>query len=206
MTAVLDRPAPPATARAALLCTAAGLLGLASGAWLALVEPSVGDDRFSFPLTAGGFVVAQLWFAVHHLGLLAGLLALPRVGAVPPGKGPARWYRVSVAGMVGLTVTELVAISAADAAVDSGVAGAVGALYGLTTLALGVGLTALGVAVVRRGPWDGWRRWVVIGLGAWVFVPMTPALVLTPTDGARWAIGGWMLLFAALGVALRERR
>lgn len=40
-------------------------------------------------------------------------------------------------------------------------------------------------------------------LSAWVFVPMFPALVL-PTDGARWALGGWVLLFAALGNALRR--
>ena len=54
----------------------------------------------------------------------------------------------------------------------------------------------------RAHAWEGWRRGVVLALGVWVFVPMFPALIVTPTDGARLAIGGWMLLFAALGVAL----
>jgi hypothetical protein len=54
----------------------------------------------------------------------------------------------------------------------------------------------------RAQVWEGWRRGVVLALGVWVFVPMFPALIVTPTDGARLAIGGWMLLFAVLGVAL----
>ena len=40
-----------------------------------------------------------------------------------------------------------------------------------------------------------------MALGAWVFFPMIPALAMM-TDGARLAIAGWMLLFAALGAAL----
>ena len=68
---------------------------------------------------------------------------------------------------------------------------------------MGVGLILAGASVVagaRSG--TGWRRGVVLALGVWVFVPMFPALIVTPTDGARLAIGGWMLLFAVLGVAL----
>ena len=109
---------------------------------------------------------------------------------------------VSVAGMAGLTLTELVAIAAADADYDSGIGGALGGLYGLTCTAMGVGLLMAGVAMWRAHTWEGWRRGVVLALGVWVFVPMFPALAVTPTDGARLAIGGWMLLFAALGVAL----
>ena len=190
---------------AALACVAAGVLGVASGAVLALVEPDVGDDRFSFPLTAGAFTAAQVWFAVHHLGLLAGLLALGRVAALPRTRLARRGSALAVYGMAGLTVTELIAIAAADDLVDSGAAPAVGALYGVTCLALGVGLVMAGAAVARAGTWTGWRRWVVLALGVWVFVPMFPALALTPTDGARWAIAGWMALFGLLGVALLPR-
>lgn len=198
-TAAMTRHAPA-------LCLAAGVLGVAGGAWLALVEPAVGEDAFSYPLTAGGFVVAQLWFTVHHLGLLAGLVALRHTDALPAGRRASRGLRLAVAGMVGLTVTELVAALAADTTVDSALAGAVGALYGVTCLALGVGLVMAGNAIARGRTWTGWRRWVVLALGVWVFVPMFPALVLTPTDGSRWAIAGWMALFAALGLALRDAR
>ena len=119
-----------------------------------------------------------------------------------PGTGPARWgWLTAVAGMVGLTVTEVVAISAADDATDSDRRPPRRALRP-DLAALGVGLLMLGVSIARARTWAGWRRWVVLALGVWVFVPMFPALVVTPTDGARLAIGGWMLLFAALGVAL----
>lgn len=67
---------------------------------------------------------------------------------------------------------------------------------------MGVGLCVTGSSMWRARSWDGWRRGVVLALGIWVFVPMFPALALTPTDGARLAIGGWMLLFTALGAAL----
>lgn len=187
---------------AAILCLAAGILGAASGLALALVDPSVDIDRFSYPLSAGDFTAVQVWFGVHHLGLLAGLLAIRWAGALPQTR-PARWgWWVSVAGMAGLTLTELVAIAAADADYDSGIGGALGGLYGLTCTAMGAGLLMVGVAMWRAHTWEGWRRGVVLALGVWVFVPMFPALAVTPTDGARLAIAGWMLLFAALGVAL----
>lgn len=187
---------------AALACVAAGVLGLVSGAVLALADPVVDDDRFSYPLSAAGFVAAQVWFAFHHLGLLAGLLALGRSGVLGRSLLARRGWQLAVAGMVGLTLTELVAIVAADDRVDAGAAPAVGALYGVDCLALGVGLVVAGAVIARAGTWSGWQRWVVLGMGVWVFVPMFPALVLTPTDGARWAIGGWMLLFGLLGAAL----
>lgn len=192
----------PTTASTVLVAT--GILGFASGAVLAVVEPSVSAERFSYPLTADGFTLAQIWFALHHVGLLVGLVGLRRAGVLP-GSRVARWgWGLAFGGMVGLTLTELVAVAAAGDAVDTTRAVVVGALYGLDCTAIGVGLVLAGVAVVRARSWTGWRRWVVLSLGVWVFVPMFPALILTPTDGARWAIGGWMLLFAALGVALRE--
>lgn len=185
-----------------LLCLITGVVGAAAGIALALYEPAVPVERFSYPLTSGDFAVAQAFFFAHHLGLLAGLLALSRTGAVPATRAGRLGLWGAVAGMVGLTVTELVAISAADAAVDSTVGMAVGAAYGVTCLVLGVSLTVLGVAMARAGGWTGWRRWIVLAMGVWVFMPMFPALIVTPTDGARLAIAGWMLLFAALGWAL----
>jgi hypothetical protein len=187
---------------AAVLCLAAGVLGALSGLALALVEPSVDIDRFSYPLSAEAFTAAQIWFGIHHLGLLAGLLAL-RWADLLPDTRPARWgWLAATLGMGGLAVTEVIAIAAADADVDSGIAGTLGGLYGLTCTAMGVGLLMAGVSMWRARTWDGWRRGVVLALGVWVFVPMFAALAVTPTDGARLAIGGWMLLFAALGGAL----
>ena len=72
-------------------------------------------------------------------------------------------------------------------------------LYGVASIAIGVGLLLVGVAVRRQGAWLGWRRWVPLALGVWVFVPMTPA-IMAGFVPARLAITGWMLLFAALAV------
>ena len=153
-----------------------------------MVEPSVDVDRFSYPLSAGSFAAVQVWFGIHHLGLLAGLLALRWAGALPDTR-PARWgWATAVIGMAGLAVTEVVAIAAADADVDSGIVAALGGLYGVTCLAMGVGLILAGVSIWRAQVWEGWRRGVVLALGVWVFVPMFPALIVTPTDGARLAI------------------
>ena len=187
---------------AAWLCLVAGFLGALSGVALALVEPEVVIDRFSYPLSADAFAAVQVWFALHHLGLLAGLLGLRWAGAVPDTRA-ARWgWLAAVVGMVGLTLTELVAITAAETDVDSGLGVALGGLYGVDCLLLGAGLISLGSSMWRAQSWEGWRRGIVLALGVWVFVPMFPALAVTPTDGARLAIGGWMLLFAGLGLAL----
>ena len=184
------------------LCLAAGVTGALSGLALALVDPTVDIDRFSYPLQADSFIAVQVWFGIHHLGLLAGLLAL-RWADVLPETRPARWgWAAAVTGMAGLAVTEFAAIAAADSDYDTGIGAVLGGMYGITCTAMGVGLLMAGVAIWRARTWEGWRRGLVLAMGIWVFVPMFPALILTPTDGARLAIGGWMLLFAALGAAL----
>ena len=191
--------------RAGAICLAAGLAGAASGLYLALMEPDVGTDRFSYPQGAGEFLTIQVFFVIQHLGLLAGLVALARTGAVPRTRLGVFGTRGAIAGMAGLTVMEAVAITARDVAMDSSTAAAVGAGYGVVSLVQGVSLVAAGIAVVRAGVWQGWRRWVVLALGVWVFFPMIPALAVL-TDGARLAITGWMLLFSALGAALMAQR
>ena len=189
------------TRRSGAVCVVAGVLGAASGVYLAVMDPDVSTDRFSYPQGAGEFFTIQIFFVVQHLGLLLGLLALARTSAVPrTGSGLFGTYG-AIVGMIGLTVMEAVAITARDVAIDSTTATVVGALYGVVSLVLGVSLVAAGIAIVRAGVWQGWRRWVVLVMGVWVFVPMMPALA-TMTDGARIAIAGWMLLFAALGAAL----
>jgi len=79
--------------------------------------------------------------------------------------------------------------------------------YGLFSLVMGVALILEGVAVLRARVWDGWRRWLPLALGIWVFVPLMPAMGL-PFEAAEAAMAGWMLLFAALGwcLAVPHRR
>ncbi len=193
--------APGWVTRAGAICMTAGLLGAASGIFLAVYPAQVSEDMFSYPLTAGGFTVMQIWFFVQHLGLLAGIAALARAAVMGQG-GSARWGSgLAVAGMALLAVTELIALTARSSTYPGAGTGTVDALYGVSSVAVGVGLILAGIAVRRRGLWTGWRGVVVLVAGIFVFVPMMPAL-MGPFILARLAITVWMLVFAALGYAL----
>jgi hypothetical protein len=185
------------------VCLVAGILGFASAILLIVVDPAVGEDRFSYPLASSGFVAIQVFFFVHHFGLLAGLYGLWRSGAIGPSR-PGQWGAWgAIAGMALLAVVELAAISGADSTHPSDRTDMIESLYGVPTVLIGVALIVAGIAVIRAGQWQGWRRFLPLALGAWVFVPMTPAL-FGPFVFARLAIGVWMLGFAALGWALVE--
>lgn len=144
---------------------------------------------------------SSVFFAVEHLGLLAGLMALYWCGAVPRTRLGLAGHRMAVVGMVGLTVNELLAIIPAGDMADSTGAGAVGALYGLWTIVLGLGMILEGVAAVRGGSWTGARRWLPFVAGVWLFVPTMPALALDFV-AARVALTIWALMFALLGWVL----
>lgn len=193
--------APVWVSRAGALCLAAGILGAVSGIFLAVSPAQVSEDMFSYPLTAGGFTVIQIWFFVQHLGLLAGIAALARAAVMAQGRS-ARWGSgLAVSGMALLAVTELIAITARNSTYPGEGTGLLDVLYGVASVAVGVGLILAGIAVRRRGRWTGWRGVVVLVAGIFVFVPMMPAL-MGPFILARLAITAWMLLFAALGYAL----
>lgn len=196
-----DVRAPTDVHTAGWLCLVAGLLGAASGIYLAVLEPAVGEDQWSYPQSVGAFALTQVWFAVQHLGLLAGIVALGRSGAAGDRRASRVAVLVASSGMAALAVTELVAILPAEEPVDAAFPVALGAVYGLVSTVLGVSLTVLGVQVVRARVWTDWRRWVPLAVGAWVFVPMFPAMAVSFL-GARLSISGWMLLFALLGAAL----
>lgn len=182
-------------------CVVAGVTGAIAALLLVLVEPVVGEGRYSYPLSAGGFAAIQAFFFVHHLGLVAGLYGLWRAGAVGTSR-LGRWGGAgAVAGMALLTVTELIAITASDSAYPSPHTNMLDGFYGVSSMSIGVTLIMAGVAVMRTKVWRNWRRYVPLLLGVYVFVPMTPAM-FGPFVLARFAIGGWMLGFALLGWAL----
>ncbi|CAA9374694.1 MAG: hypothetical protein AVDCRST_MAG75-414 [uncultured Propionibacteriaceae bacterium] len=204
---VVESGALPATSvpvwvsRAGAVCMAAGILGAVSGIFLAVYPGQVSEDMFSYPLTAGGFTVIQIWFFVQHLGLLAGIVALGRAEVMAQGRS-VRWGTgLAASGMALLSVTELIAITARNSTYPGDETGLLDALYGVSSVAVGVGLILAGIAVRRRGRWTGWRGLVVLVAGIFVFVPMTPAL-MGPFVLARLAITVWMLFFAAIGHAL----
>ncbi len=187
--------------RAGAICLVAGILGAVSGVFLAVYPGQVSEEMFSYPLTPGGFAVIQIWFFVQHIGLLAGIAALARAETTARDSG-ARWGTgLAASGMTLLALTELMAVTARNSTYPGDRTGLLDALYGVSSVAVGVGLILAGIAVRRRGLWTGWRGVVVLVAGIFVFVPMMPAL-MGPYVVARLAITVWMLLFAALGYAL----
>lgn len=186
------------------ICLWAGVLGAASGIYLAVVPPSVGPERYSYPLSAAGHQAIQAWFAIQHVGLILGLIALLASGAL----GTARYGRiglyVALAGLVVLTGAELWAITAAEAAAGSAQTAPLDTTFGIASILAGAGLVVAGAAAARAGRWQGWARYLPLVLGIYVFVPMIPA-IMGPFVAARLAIGGWMVLFAALGWELASQ-
>lgn len=183
------------------LSLAAGLSGVAFGVLLLFVPKEVTDDRYSYPLEAAPFIAIQVWFGIHHLGLLAGQHGLWTSGALGHGRAARLGHVLAMGGMLLLIATEFLATSAAESPYPSTRTDVLDGLYGLATTAVGIGYVVAGVSAVRTGAFEDWRRWLPLALGVYVFVPMFPAM-MSGFIGARLAIMGWMLLYALVGVAL----
>lgn len=184
--------------RAGVIGTAAGVLGGLSAVALLLWPPQVPPGLVSYPFTTTGFLVAQAWFFVHHLGLVILLVALARCGAVGAGRAPRVGAWVSVLGVVLLTGAELFAMGFADWDNDTANAGALGSAYGVACTLVGLGTIAAGIGVVRAGVWSGWHAWTPLLIGITQFLVLTPGM-FGGFVMARLVIGLWMLTFAALG-------
>jgi hypothetical protein len=190
--------------RAGLLCLVAGLLGAASAVVLIAWPPQVDESLVSYPFTSTGFLAVQAFFFVHHLGLLAGVVALALVGPALGGRVSRAGAWIAVLGTAGLAGAELLAMRYAEWDFDEANAGLMGTTYGITSTLIGIGMIMAGVGVVRARVWTGWERWTPLVIGVAEFVMLTPGLfggfVL-----ARVVIGTWMLMFAALGWSLYDQ-
>ena len=165
------------------------------------VPPMVGPDRFSYPFTAGWHIAAEVFFALQHLTLLAGVVGL----AAYCGRYGSRLVRAGLVvtglGVLTLVGCEVLAATAAYEPSDSPWAMTVGSLYGVAMLLMGVGLLIAGLVIARRRMLTGWARWITLATGGYVFVILFPA-VFGPNVAGRLAIGGWMLAWAAVGWAV----
>jgi hypothetical protein len=131
-----------------------------------------------------------------HLGELAALVALARCGAAGTGRLATIGLGCAGVGQVMLAVAEVI---------SAGGPGAGDVLFGIAPNLVGLGLILTGVAVVRTGRWSGWRRWVVLALGAYVFVVMTPVIIAVggpPAVAALVALLGWEVLWTLIGIAV----
>ncbi|QJY49323.1 hypothetical protein [Pseudonocardia broussonetiae] len=191
--AVARRHPPTRTRTAGLVLLWGGIVGVVQAVVMLAVPAVVGPDRYSFPFTPGGYAIAQTTFALQHVALVVGVAVLAPMAAT----AVTRWaLHGATAGLVLLTVMELVAITAAGSSVSDPQAELVNSLYGIPTILTGLGLLVGGFGLAR-----GALRWVTVGLGAYVFVVLLPAIV-APYAAGRVAIGVWLLLFGVLGALL----
>ena len=162
-----------------------GLVGavlttLAALAVAALIEPAsdVSDEMWSYPLTADAFVPVSVLYAVFHLLVLVGMLAV--VAAMGPNRAGRIGAILATVGTLVLFLAEFASIPIADQRLDDTGPQVVGAVFGLGVALTAIGLLVAGVAVLRSGQWDGWRRYAPLGAGIWSLVmiglSMTSAL------------------------------
>jgi hypothetical protein len=153
---------------------------LAALAVAALIEPAsdVSDEMWSYPLTADAFVPVSVLYAVFHLLVLVGMLAV--VAAMGRNRAGRIGAILATVGTLVLFLAEFASIPIADQRLDDTGPQVVGAVFGLGVALTAIGLLVAGVAVLRSGQWDGWRRYAPLGAGIWSLVmiglSMTSAL------------------------------
>lgn len=192
----------PILSKLAFAGIAAGVLGALSAAVLLAWPPQVAPGPVRYPFTTSGFQVAQLWFFVHHWGLVAVLTGFAVSGTGGSGRFARVGAWIAVMGAVGLAAAELIAIQYANADFQQANSGLMGTAYGISSTAIGAGMVAAGIGIVRTHSWRGWHRWIPLAIGVTEFLVLTPGL-FAGFVVARIVIALWMLLFALLGWSLR---
>ena len=165
---------------AGLLCAVGGAGWLVNGlGFLVMSQPD-----------GAAFIVAQVaWIVVQSL-LLIGVVGLVLSGAAPG------WF-----GGVALGIALLGRVDFVVAEVHSLVIGEESILLPVGALVTAVGMTLVGVAVLRANRWRGWQRYTPLLVGVYPFVAMFPFIFIT-SEPSMLAIAVWGLPWLLLGYAL----
>jgi hypothetical protein len=194
-------PEPTSVRRAGLLGAVGGALTVISGVVVqGIVQPAsdVSDEMWSYPWSSDALVPVSLGYAAFHVLVFVGFLGFARSGVAGPGRSARVGTVVALTGTAVLFAAEVLSIPIAEQRMDDTGAGLVGACFGLGSLLSAIGFIVAGIATVRAGRWDGWRRFVPLATGIWlaalIGLAVTPALALGVTL--------YGLFIVALGVAL----
>jgi hypothetical protein len=139
---------------------------------------------------------AHLARGLIHLGELAALVALGLSGAAGTGLLGRLGLGLGVLGALVLAVAEVTTVSAPATSET---------LFAIAPTLVGIGLVLAGIAVVRTGRWAGWRRWVALALGVYVFAVLTPLIITSGGPPAVPAVAGllvWQVLWVLIAVAV----
>jgi hypothetical protein len=164
-------------------CLLGGALWLVAGSVSLLAAFQPGEEAF---------VAGELLFVVVQLLLLAGVVGLALSGAAPG------WFGGVALGIALLGRADFVA-----AEVHSLLIGDLSVLLPIGALVTAVGMTLVGVAVLRARRWSGWRRFAPLLAGIYPFVTMFPFIFIT-SEPSFLAIAGWGLPWLLLGYAMRS--
>ena len=170
---------------AGVLCAIGGVGWLVNGVLSLMISQS------------SGMVLAiadVFWIGIQSL-LLIGVVGLALSGAAPGWFGGIS-LGIALLGRVDFVLAEIHSlINVLTIGEDTSV------LLPLGALTTAVGMTLVGVAVLRAKRWGGWQRFTPLLAGIYPFVAMFPFFVITGEPNVL-AIAGWGLLWLLLGYAI----
>jgi len=174
---------------AGVLCAVGGADWLANGVLsLVISQPS-----------GMGFAISEVfWIAIQSL-LLIGVVGLALSGAAPGWFGGIA-LGIALLGRVVFVLAEIHSLSIGD---DTSF------LLPLGALITAVGMTLVGIAVLRAKRWGGWQKFTPLLAGIYPFLAMFPLIFITE-EPSMLTITGWGLPWLLLGCAIwsssREQR
>jgi hypothetical protein len=165
----------------------AGVLCAVGGAgWLANALLGAAISR---PNSAAFVITEVLWTIIQVL-LLIGVIGLALSGVV------SGW-----SGGIALGLALLGRVDFVLAEIHSLVLGEDSFLLPLGALITAVGMTLVGIAVLRGRRWGGWQRFTPLIVGVYPFVVMFP-IIFIAGEPSMLAIAGWGLTWCLLGYAM----
>ena len=183
-----------------LACAASGVLMVLLAIPIGMHIGDASENQWSYPQSAGVFLVEAVLLAVAHLLSAAGFVGALRLKAYGGSRAGRVGLWVAVFGLVGLAAAEIASGVIAKEASDSEIASAVSTAFGITSLVFAVGAIVGGLAVVRAGVWPGRWKWVVLATGVVTIVLVTPANISGSLPFRQAALLIWSLLFIPLGL------
>ena len=165
---------------AGVLCAVGGAGWLANGVLSLVISQPVGT----------AFVIAEVFWIVIQSLLLIGVGGLALSGAAPGWFGGIS-LGIALLGRADFVAAEVHSLIIRD---DSD-------LLPLGALVTAVGMTLVGVTVLRAKRWEGWQRFTPLLAGIYPFVAMFPFIFITE-EPSMLAITGWGLLWVLLGYAM----
>ena len=174
---------------AGVLCAVGGAGWLVNGVVsLVLSQPS-----------GAAFAISEVFWIGIHVLLLIGVVGLALWGVVPGWFGGIA-LGIALLGRVDFVLAEIHSLSIGD---DTSF------LLPLGALITAVGMTLVGIAVLRAKRWGGWQRFMPLLVGVYPFMTLFPFIFIT-SEPSMLAITGWGLPWLLLGCAIwssvREQR